>query len=529
MDGELTRRRPRRGAAGLVAAVGALLLVLVGCSPVTPDESARARQATSGPTGQMIFQLPDRATSFDPLAEPDSANLLLAAAHFEPLVSAVDGRIMPRMAVWWGRTDADRRLLVQLKHDRWSDNERMGADDLLFTVEQHLRPESRSPLLPALLRISGAREYHNGGARFVSGLVAESSRTLSISLTEPDANYLARLTGLLVLPAHVYAGRDLGDPGTFRAPPVGSGAYLHSAWSGADSVTLTPNPRVNPFTRLDQVVARYVPPQEVVAELDRGVLDLAGQVPRRDLDRVPATHQVLSAPGDQVVGLSGRGPLADVRVRRAVAYALDRQGLLDRHLGGRGRVTDSVLFAPDWATSPDRSRYGHDPVRARDLLAQAGWRAETVIRLVVLDNDTDRTVWDQVLRQLEAVGVRATVDVRPVTERVAAWGDPRVDGVIDSYAMALPEPALVEPWVSCGSPSGYCNARLDALLAQGRAQNAPTERQETYRTADRILSEELPIVPLWVPDAAVVVVNGRGGVSPLVRPSTAMIDYWGPA
>jgi ABC-type transport system substrate-binding protein len=529
MEGTSARACFGRGPLGMLAVLFALLLLLVGCSPVTPGESARARQATSGPSGSMTFQLPTPPGAFDPFAAPDTADFLLAAAHFQPLVAAVEGRVLPRMAVFWGSTDDGRGVRVQLKHDRWSDEERMASTDLIFTIEQHLRPGSRSPLLPALLRISGAQEFHEGRSQFVDGLVAESARTVAITLIDPDPNYIAQLTGLLVLPAHIYTGRDLGDPQTFREPDVGSGAYLFSAWSDDGTVTLMPNPRVKPFTRLDRVVGRYVPPTEVVDALERGSLDFATAIPGRDLDSVPATHRAVTAPGDRLIGLSGRGPLADVRVRQAVAYALDRPGLLDRYLDGRGRVSDSVMFLPDWATSPRRAAYPHDPARARALLIEAGWDTATEIRLVVLTADTDRALWDEVIRQLATAGMRATITVRPVTDRSAVWGDPAVDGVIDTLPMPVPDPALVEPWVSCGSVSGYCNPGLDELLTEGRAETSPTERQAIYQEADRILSVELPVVPLWVPDAAVVVVNGRGGVNALLQPSTAMIDFWGPA
>lgn len=529
MGDRFARAHAGRRLAGVVAALVALLLI-VGCSPVSPAESARARAAMNGPSGQMTFQLPDQARAFDPFAVLGSADFLLAAAHFEPLVTGVEGGLVPRIADWWGPADSGRVLRVRIKPGRWSDNERLTAADLIFTIEQHLRPGSTSPMLPVLLRIAGAKEFHEGRSQFVAGLVAESARTVAITLDAPDANYVARLTTLLVLPAHVYAGRDLAAPGTFRLPPVGSGAYLASQWGDDGTVVLTPNPQVKPFTRLDRVIGRYAPPQDVIGALKKRSLDVAMAIPGRDLNRVPDGYEVLTEPGRSVIGLSGRGPLADVRVRQAMAYAVDRQGLLDRSFGDHGRVSDSVLFEPDWATSPQRATYPYDPERARALLAEAGWQPQTEMHLVALTPDNaDRAVWDEVIQQLGAVGIRATITVRPVSDRPAAWADPSVDGVIDAYAMPIPDPVLAEGWVSCGSASDYCNPRLDELLTQGRTESDPTARQATYQQVDRILSEELPVIPLWVPDATVAVVNGRGGVSPSVQPVTATIDYWGPA
>lgn len=527
MPGKSARSRIR---VATTMVVGALLAValLTGCGPVTPQQAAQARAATSGPAGPLTFQLPERPTGFDPFARLGTADQLLAAAHFQPLVAAVDGRIMPRMADWWGMIHDDRTLLLTIKHDAWSDGVRMGADDLLFTVEQHLRPGSTSPLLPTLLRIQGAKEFHDGTARHVSGIVAETTRGVTINLLEPQPNFMAQLTGVLVLPRHVYQDQDLSRPDMFREPKVGSGAYLFDSWQGADQVTLLPNPQVKPFTRLAKVIARVVTPDAVVPALERGELDLALQVSPGQLDRVPDGYGTLQAPGDHVVGLSGRGPLADVRVRQAFAYAIDRQGILTDELGNHGRVVDSVLFAPDWAVSPNRIHRPHDPQAARALLQEAGWSNDRGITIVALTDDRDTSVWDAVVADLAEVGVRASITVRPVAERAATWADPTVDGVVESYRMPVADPVEVEPWVSCGVPSGYCNPRLDDLLDRGRAQLDPTDRRATYLQVDEVLSRELPVIPLWVPDAAVVIVHGRAGVSPMLQPATAMIDFWGP-
>jgi peptide/nickel transport system substrate-binding protein len=477
----------------------------------------------------MTFQLPAEPTGFDPFAAPGTADQLLAAAHFEPLVSVVDGRIRPRMADWWGSIDDDRSILLTIKHDFWSDGVRMGADDLMFTLEEHLKPGSRSSALPALLRIEGAREFHEGRAPHVGGMVAETSRGVVIKLVDSDPNFLAQLTGVLVLPRHVYAGQDVNEPGLFRTPSVGSGAYLFDSWEGTDRVVLRPNPKFTPFTRLDKVTARVVSPDRAVAALDRGELDLALDVSPGQLDNVPEGYRLLQAPGDSVVGLSGRGPLADVRIRQALIQAIDREAILDSEFGGRGRVVDSVMFTPDWANSPDRARWTHDPEAARSALAGAGWDEARTLRLVALTHDLDRGPWDAVVADLAEVGVRAEIAVRPVADHAEVWADPAVDGVIETYRVTLADPVQIEPWVECGVPSGYCNPALDALFERGRSELVATDRRDLMIEADEVMATELPVIPLWVPDAAIVVVEGRGGVSPLLHPATGMIDVWGPA
>lgn len=526
------RSKPLRAA---VSALVALAVVLVGgCGPVSPGEAARARQALVGPDGRMTFQLPSRPNGFDPFADPGSADALLAAAQFEPLVTAVDGRIMPRLADWWGTANEGKTLIFTIRRGQWSDGVRLGAGDLVFTLERHLAPGSRSPLLPTLLRIKGAKDFHEGRSQHVSGIVADTSRGVIVTLEEPELNYLSRLTGLFVLPRHIYQNSELA-PEKFRQPPVGSGAYVFDSWAPDGlSVDLKPNPTILPHTRLTGVTARVVAPSDAVAALqaEADPIDVAIRIPGGDLDRVPADHDhVLRAPGDRLVGLTARGggPLADVKVRQAIASALDRRGVLERNLGGNGRVVDSVLFSPDWAASPDRAEHAYDPAQARSLLAAAGWERDRSVRIAVLTTDGDRATWDALAGNLADVGIHAEFAVHDPAERAAVLADRTVDAVVDTYRMAVPDPGLVESWVMCGSPSGYCNPTLDALLLKGREQLVATERQAIYRRADEILSNELPVIPLWVPDAAVAVTNGRAGVNPLVQPETAVIDLWGAA
>ncbi|MDO5499541.1 MAG: ABC transporter substrate-binding protein [Propionibacteriaceae bacterium] len=526
-----TSVRSRAGAA-ITAALGVLLMTLLaacGPGPVPPQQAAEARAATSGPTGSMTVQLPERPGGFDPFAPPGTADQMLAAMHFEPLVTAVDGRLIPRMATWWLSIEDGQRHLVNVRRDLWSDgSHQMGAADLLFTVEAHLRPGSRSPLLPALLQIRGAREFHEGRAQHVAGITADTSRSTVIALTDPDPHYLSRLTGLFVLPRHVYAGQDLQNADLFREPAVGSGPYVFDAWQGGDQVTLKPNAEVKPFTRLDHVVARVSPPGQVLAALAEGEVGVAVDVPLGEVGNPPEGYRTVQAPGSTLVGLSGRGPLADVRLRQALAYAIDREGILAEHLGGHGRVVDSVLFTPDWANSPQRARYPHDPQRARELLAQAGWTESGELSIVALTADSARGVWDAVVADLAEVGVRARVTVRPVGERAAVWADPQVDAVIETYRMPMPDPVLIESWVSCGrAPSGLCDPALDRLLAEGRGQTVATERQQTYWAADELLAERLPVVPLWLPDDVMVLPEKRQVGSPGVQPATAMVGAWG--
>ncbi|OYN99645.1 ABC-type transport system substrate-binding protein [Propionibacteriaceae bacterium ES.041] len=527
-------REPMRGRL-MLAAVVALLLTVVGCAPVSPEVAARARAPKQGPVGQMAFQLPERATSFNPFAGADTAEGMLAAAQFQPLLSNIDGKMMPRMADRWQVTDDGSGLVVTLRRDWWSDEIRMSANDLIWTIEQHLKPENRSPLAPALMQLAGAADFAAGRSERISGLVAQTNRDVVFTLTAPNPQFIDNLTQLVVLPEHVYRGKDLSDPATFAEPKVGSGAYLFDRWESDGRVVLLPNPRVQPYTRMNQVIGVPVTPDKATEKLRDGTLQLATALPAPEVGRPVEGFRNQQAPGNRVLALTGlHGRLADPRVRQGMMYALDRAQLIERYAGGNARVVDSLMFAPDWATTGG-DRYRPDQNRARDLLRAGGWKTDAPLRITVLSADPDPAIWEAMADQLSAVGVRASVEVRSPSRRAAVLADPNVDAVVQAYPMPVPDPSMITPWVSCATagdplgpnPGGYCNPKVDQLLTKGAAEIDPVARAENYHQVARLLTEEVPALPLWVPDAGLLVSTQYSGVNPLLMPATSMIDFWG--
>ncbi|OYO22171.1 hypothetical protein CGZ93_09790 [Enemella dayhoffiae] len=522
---------------GRVALAGVLtmLLVLTGCSPVRPSVAASARAIKSGPAGQVAFQLPERVSSFTPFAGADTAESMLAGAQFQTLLVSADGRMVPRLAESWGTVDAGSRLIITLDREAWSDGTRVSAADVVFTIEQHLRPANRSPLASALRQIKGASEYAEGRADRVSGLVADSHRSLVLDLVAPNPFYIDHLTQLMVLPAHVYRGQDLSDPKAFAAPRVGSGTYLFDRWENDGRVVLKPNPQVQPYTRLTQVIGVPVAPGQALDRLRDGTLQFAADLPTTAVGEQVPGYRNQQAPGNQVLGLTGlRGRLPDPRIRQALLHALDREGLIQTHAAGNARVSDSLLFAPDWATLPEQ-RYRKDPERARALLQQAGWKPGTPLRIVALTADTNPAVWNAVAEQWRAVGVDATVQLRLPDERARVLADPQVDAVIQTHLMPSPEPSVITAWVSCATagdpngpnPGGYCNPTLDRLLARGTAESQPAARQQAFREVAELLATELPVIPLWVPDTGLLMAEQFTSSPALLVPSTALQDEWG--
>jgi peptide/nickel transport system substrate-binding protein len=233
------------------------------------------------------------------------------------------------------------------------------------------------------------------------------------------------------------------------------------------------------------------------------------------------------------LGLNLEAPVfADSRVRAALAHAIDREALIRAKLGGRARLADGFLPPGHWAQSPYPA-HAYEPARARALLDAAGKlpNADGVRLRVTLRCGSDRarvSIARAIAALLAHVGVR--VDVRPTETATLLAALSR--GQFELAFLQVPE--VVEPHLLSwffGSDhipehgiEGANRWRLrstsfDAALERGRLTTVRTQRVDAYRTAHRILHEELPVIPLWHEDVVVIAAARAGllGVSRLGR------------
>jgi peptide/nickel transport system substrate-binding protein len=210
--------------------------------------------------------------------------------------------------------------------------------------------------------------------------------------------------------------------------------------------------------------------------------------------------------------------LRDVRVRRAIAHAIDREALIAAKLDGRAQLARSFIVPGHWAFDETTPSYGYDPARARVLLAQAGLIARgggPALR-VTLRCGSDRfrvSIARAIAAMLGAVGIE--VDLRP--SEVATLIADLARGRFELTLLEIPE--VVEPHVlrwffaSDHVPGPgreganrwrLRSTALDAALERGRVSTQRAARVRAYARAQHILADELPVIPLWHEDVVSV-------------------------
>lgn len=502
-DDRKDEKRPMRH---LLERSSALVLVLAigfGC-----DRSAERHEDA------LVVMLPRDAEQLDPRFVGDPYGLRVSRLIFGSLVT-IDPRtleIVPDLAesvVAISPTEFEVRLRNGL---RFSDGSTLDAEDVVATFAGVVDPGLRS------------RYAHN--YRRIAEMKVPDPRTIHFILREPHATFLTDLELPIVREEDAF--RRIATP---EAPlPVGAGPYrLVGREPGL--LELRPNPHWHRGTpthpRLRLVVIRDDNTRALRMLAGQGDLAIASVPPLLlPLFEDDARFETRSAEGISTMYLgfhTASSKLDDVRVRRAIAHAIDRELLVRAKYDGLARVTESWIPRGHWAEVGDLERLDFDPAEARRLLGAAGFDdppgPDPRMRLV-LRTTSERfrqSIARAIAAMLKDVGIE--VDVRP-SEAATLISDLN-RGRFEITLLQVPE--VIEPHVlswffdSARVPGPnseganrwrYRNPELDRLFEVGRTRIDPAKRRAAYRDVQRILARDLPVLPLWQPDTVAVVRRG---------------------
>jgi peptide/nickel transport system substrate-binding protein len=361
------------------------------------------------------------------------------------------------------------------------------------------------------------RSTKSGAYKLVDHIEAPDDSTVVFHLKQPFATLLWNLSdgAIRIVPN--------GSLSEMSDHPVGSGPFRFVSAEPDKEVVLERNDEYwGEKTRVQRVRFAIVPDMTTRAlELRKGSADIAINSLTPDmvvtLQKEPRLG-VLRSPGTvlQYMGFNYRDPiLKDVRVRRALAYAIDREPMLQYLWRGFAQPAASILPPQSWAYSSDVPTYNYDPERARQLLDSAGYPAVGGVRFhLMMKTSTDENtrlmvaVLQQQLRQ-----VQIQLDVR--TYEFGTFFADISRGAFQFYSLRWiggnEDPDIFEYAFHSSkfTPNGanrsfYSNPQVDALIDQGRTELDQAKRKQLYARLQRILAEDLPSINLWYLDNVLV-------------------------
>ncbi|MCU7931157.1 MAG: ABC transporter substrate-binding protein [Candidatus Thiodiazotropha sp. (ex Codakia rugifera)] len=454
-----------------------VLLLLAACSQ--PDDYPAIRMG-----------LASAPLNLDPRFATDATSERINRLIYQRLVE-FDSQSMPvpGIADWQKLSPRHYRFYLNDSANHFTDGGRLEADDVIATYQHVLDPDNASPRRASLTLIESVR------------IVDQS--TIDFRLSRADPLFPAYMT-LDILPAEL-----LKKAHNFTRQPIGSGPFTVYAWPESGKLILE---RRHDHQLIELLEVKN--PTVRALKLLRGEIDML----QNDLSPELIGYLQLQTGIDlqrrhgsnfTYLGFNLQDPdTGDPRVRRAIAHAIDRQGIIDQVMHGAARQAETLFPPEHWAGSGDLTRYTYDPATSRALLSEAGYDAENPLRLIYkTSSDPYRIRLATIIQsQLKAVGIE--VDLRSYD-----WGTFFGDikrGNFQLYSLSwvgIRTPDIFRYIFASDSlpPIGanrgrYSSPSVDRLLLQAEAAKTLPQQASLYRQIQQQIHHDLPYVPLWYED-----------------------------
>jgi peptide/nickel transport system substrate-binding protein len=315
---------------------------------------------------------------------------------------------------------------------------------------------------------------------------------------------------------------------------IGTGPFKFVEWKHDEEVVFEANPDYfEGAPKIDKVVFKIIPDDTVrFLELKQGGVNFAQNVVPPDMVPIAEKTEGLKVIAQESViiyylGFNLEDPiLKNVKVRRAMAYAIDRQAIIDNLLKGQASLATGLLSPSNWAYEPNVKTYDYDPEKAKTLLDEAGYPdpdgdgPESRFKIVykTSTNALRIRVGEVLQDQFKKVGIE--VSEIQAFEWAKFYQDV-IDGNFQIFTLrwvGITEPDIFHSIYhsSMFPPDGrnrgrYVNPKIDELTEKGRLVIDVEERKKIYSEIQKILAEELPYIFFWYPHNIVVMSENLQG------------------
>lgn len=415
------------------------------------------------------------------------------SAIFDTLTEVDEqGQVLPALALSWEAVD-ELTWIFSLRPDvKFSNARAFDAEAVAVNVNWLVSPAAVGE---SLARELGAIQ----SARVIDELSVE------ITTRWPTLILPAMLAGLRIAEPDLW--RSLG-PAQFARQPVGTGAFMVERWRAA-RVDLVANPHAWRPPRVARLeLYEILDPSTRLQGVQSGRLDIGLHITPDDIGAVERSGGSMHV--GESAGVSGMtfisvkdGPLSDVRVRRALNYAVDKTPIIEILLAGHARIPSQPAphYVPGW--NPELQPYPYDPDMARRLLAEAGYPEGFAFTVEVVTSGTTAAaaVYQFIAQQLTRVGVRMEIRPLPISQLIQK----AISGQWDGHAFHMEfdlkpslDPMRAVPMHSCQrAVPWHCDEALMPLIEAAQREFDPERRQTLVREVMRAYHENPPMLYLW--------------------------------
>jgi peptide/nickel transport system substrate-binding protein len=498
--------------------------------------AACGQKAERNPNTFVVSSIGD-ARRLNPVIANDSASGMINDLVFNGLVKYDRNiKLIGDLAERWAISNDGKTIIFYLRRGiRWHDGVEFTADDCLFTYQKFIDPNVATPYSSLYMDVLKAE--------------AVGKYVFRVTYKEPFSPALESW-GMGMLPKHLLNGKDINTD-TFNRNPVGTGPYKFKEWVAGQKIVLVANDTFfEGRPNIDQVIYRIIPDSATMfQELLFGGVDMMSLNPlqylrKSETRRIRENYRKFRYPanGFTYMGYNLRSPLfGGKKVRQALAYAIDRQAIIDGILLGLGRPCTGPFSDVSWAYNPHAKSYPYDPERAKRMLAEEGWKESDTsgllekdgrpFRFTIMTNqgNNERIRTAEIIQQnFKKVGIDVNIRVMEWQAFLEQIDKRSFDAMILGWGMGR-DPDIYDIWHSSKTKKGeynfigYKNDEVDGLLVEGRRTFDMEKRKNIYYRIHAILAEEQPYSFLYVPDATPIVHKRFKGIEE--APLGIMYDF----
>ena len=435
--------------------------------------------------------------SWDPTTGPSAVNPTIQGLYqsvFDQFIlQKPDLSFAPGLLTGWGWSD-DRKQIHMTVRDgvTWHDGSPFTAEDIAWSLERAGKAETGNPIQFVWAKIGNIKADGNR----IEADVLQFEPTIF--------KWMAFLTGY-VLPQAYY--EKVGPEG-FEAAPIGTGPYMAERYERNAFVRLKANPNYwDGKPAFENVTIKFVTDAASrVAEIESGNSQVTLEIPYEEYDRLIAKDglagscETVSDIG--MIFLSPRDVMTDKNVREAAVMAVDKKLLVDRLLRGYGLPIDT-LETPEYAAYDPSIKVGHNPEKAKELLAASGYSPEKPAKFTIQTTKgfkpKDYEMIQAIVGMWRKVGIEATIEVYEIAKhfelRAAKklapaafynWGDAIGDPTTSTgFAMFSPSPH-----------SAWSSKDVDDAIAPLWGEADEAKRIAGWKAVDKLIAENAYVLPL---------------------------------
>mgnify|MGYP005765210637 CR=1 FL=1 len=465
-----------------------LLAGLAACSSSTPSESETAAPSAAAEKNELVMALAVDPDGLDPQRTTAASTFQITNNIYEPLLTVTDqGELTGALADSWEVSEDGLTLTFTLRENAQFSNGNPCDAEAVIASFQRLKAED-SPR---------AADYAN-----IVSMEAADERTVVFTTETLDVAALSSF-------AYPWAAIvDVTVADTLTNQPVGTGPYTLNQWIPQQSLSLTRNETYPGTVNIDNIEFRMMPDAaSQISAFQNGELDIISV----SGDQVAAfennpDYNVIQAPANslQLMAMNlDNEALADVRVRQAINYAVDKDALIETVWWGYGQKIGSHYPTVLKEYVDHSEDYTYDPDRARELLNEAGYGDGLTLQMYLPQNYTAYVNAGQVIAdQLEQVGIHCEITiVEWATWLSDVYTNRQYDLTVVGHTGRLDPYVLLARYDSQSGENyfNYSNPEVDQLLSDYQSEQDEAVRTQIVQQIQAILAEEVPALYIQDP------------------------------